>query len=351
MLRPSYEQEVVTKVIERCGGNQLPLAFHKFWGEEMGEGFYEDNKLELNKIDQNIPDDVSVTTYSEPIWDSTTEDPNFRWAYSESRREEQEDKPTDAIVLLDDWSDLDRYLASMPKPEEQKHLIDSLGKEAEKKQNKYSLGHWWFCFFERLWSIRGMSNLMKDFYNHPKEVKKLTEAILEHHKTVVQLFAQMGVDGIFTSDDFGGQNNMLINPDIWRDIFKPVYRELINEVHDLGMHFWLHSCGHITEILGDLIELGVDVIHPIQAGTMDREWVADNYGGDITFLVGIDVQQMPNWSVEETRNRVRKIIKTFNRSHGGLMLAAGNAFLPGTPIENVKAFLEEATIKGAKTSM
>lgn len=98
------------------------------------------------------------------------------------------------------------------------------------------------------------------------------------------------------------------------------------------------------------MEIGLDVIHPIQHSTypggvsaMDPETTARRFGGRITFLAGVDVQYLlPLGSPEEVRAGVRRMIDTFDGPHGGMLIAAGNAIMPETPLENIEACLDEA---------
>jgi uroporphyrinogen-III decarboxylase len=93
--------------------------------------------------------------------------------------------------------------------------------------------------------------------------------------------------------------------------------------------------------MDDLIACGVDVIHPIQAGTMNDRAIAERHGGRIAFHIGMDVQKViPFGSPAEVRADVRERIKTFQRPDGGLIIGAGNAILPDTPLENLRAYLE-----------
>jgi uroporphyrinogen decarboxylase len=93
--------------------------------------------------------------------------------------------------------------------------------------------------------------------------------------------------------------------------------------------------------MDDLTGAGVDALHPIQAGTMDDTHIATRYGGRVAFWVGMDVQQViPFGTPADVRRAVRARIRAFQRPDGGLILAAGNAILPDTPVENLRAYLE-----------
>jgi uroporphyrinogen decarboxylase len=115
-----------------------------------------------------------------------------------------------------------------------------------------------------------------------------------------------------------------------------------------GLHWWLHSCGNNTAILGDLAETGVDVFHPVQKGTMDMPAVAHEFGDRLTFLAGMDVQHaLQACDPGGVRAEVRFLIDTFDPPAGGMCLAAGNGIVSGTPFENIEAFLDEAVRYGA----
>ncbi len=297
----------------------------------------------LNAIGADIPDDVRVATYTVPgAWDSPTADPHYRWAYSGSPS--PEGTSLDARIQLPDWRDLDAYLAEFPDISRQAGAFDAARAVVQRHPNQYVLGHWWYCFYERLWAIRGMQNVLLDFIEHPAELKRLSQAILDHHVKVIRAFAAAGVDGIFTSDDLGSQRALMMSPAAFRRVLKPLYAELFAECHSLGLHFWLHACGNIQSILGDLIDIGLDVIHPIQAHTMDYQEIVDRFGGKITFLVGLDVQHLlPQGTEAEVRAGVRDVARVFRRPEGGFMLAAGNGIMPETPLGNIRAFLEESS--------
>ncbi len=339
MLRQPYDKQTVIDVIERRRGGAVPLAFHKWWGEGLEEKYGHDS---LENISADIPDDVVTAGFITPgDRQSPTDDPTYCWSYSGTRGSQGTAK--DAGGILTDWEELPRYLEEFPDPEKQPGIFEPAKQVVDAHGGRYVLGHWWFCFYERLWAIRGMENVLMDFLLHPEELKALSRAILEHHKKAVRGLAAAGVDGIFVSDDLGAQSALMMSPDVFRTFLKPLYRELIEEIHSCGMHFWLHTCGNVTQIVDDFIEIGLDVIHPIQAGTMDLEEVSAAYGGRITFFAGFDVQHLlPEGTPQQVRQGVRDLVRIFGRPEGGLMLAAGNGILPGTPLENIRAFLDEA---------
>ena len=139
----------------------------------------------------------------------------------------------------------------------------------------------------------------------------------------------------------------MMKPDHFRELLKPYYRRVGDACRDARMHFWLHSCGNNTEVLDDLIEIGLSVFHPVQKHTMDEAAVARRFGDRLTFLVGFDVQHiLQECPPDEVRGEVRHLIDTFDRPGGGMCLAAGNGIVSGTPFENIEAYLDEGVRYG-----
>jgi len=107
-----------------------------------------------------------------------------------------------------------------------------------------------------------------------------------------------------------------------------------------------------TEIMGDLVETGVSIFHPVQKGTMNEIEITKKYGDKLSFLVGFDVQHIIQEANEQgVRQEVRYLIDTFSRPEGGMCLAAGNGIIAGTPIENIEAFLNEAVNYGSDLTL
>jgi uroporphyrinogen decarboxylase len=150
-------------------------------------------------------------------------------------------------------------------------------------------------------------------------------------------------DGFWTSDDLGHQTQLFMRPTTFREFIKPYYVRIGALLKTHHVHWWLHSCGNNTEALGDLVEAGVDVFHPVQKGTMNEIAVAREFGDRLTFLAGIDVQHiLQEQDPHGVRAEVRALIDTFDRPEGGMCIAAGNGIVSGTPFENIEAFLDEA---------
>jgi uroporphyrinogen decarboxylase len=152
----------------------------------------------------------------------------------------------------------------------------------------------------------------------------------------------MGADGVFMTDDWGSQSGLLIAPDLWRRLFKSYYATVFAEVHRLGMDVLFHSCGNVTDIVGDLIDAGMDVLDPVQPGAMDIDRLAREFGGKTAFSGAIDIQHLLcEGTPREIKDEVRRIVDTLGRPFGGsLLLGPANVMTPETPLENLRALFE-----------
>jgi len=319
----------------------LPISYH-LW---VHPNEFQDRKADVEAILARYPDDVQRAGLWLPsIYSAPADAPSYRWM----NIDEPHFDPSaglDARIAISDWSQLDDLLADFPKAS-----YPGLTREAPAPDGRYRVAGWWFWLFERHWSLRGMSNALMDFYTNPREVHRLYEALTDFYIGVVERAAkELQVDGVMTSDDIGTQTGPFFSPEIFRQFFKPYYRRLIDKTHELGMHFWLHSCGCIEPFLDDLIEIGLDVIHPIQKYTMDERKIARRYGGRICIWGGFDVQQTIPWgSVEDVRREVRFMIDTYHRPDGRFLMTAGNGVNGDCPVESLEALFQESLEYGKK---
>ena len=244
-------------------------------------------------------------------------------------------------MLLPDWDELDQFLSHMPDPNEPGNFQE-VTHIAQLHPDQYKIGSFWFFLHERFWMIRGMENLMMDYYDNMDGLKTLGQAMVAFYKVIIDRYAALGCDAIFTSDDLGHQMGPMMSPAIFHELYFPLYQEIASYIHARGMHFFIHSCGDNTLLMDDIIASGVDVLHPIQKGCMDMEETAQRFGGKISFCAGMDVQQiLIHGTPDEVRAEIARMRRIFNRPEGGLLFAMGNGILPGTPLENITAALDE----------
>ncbi len=345
---PLSREEFITAV-DRRGTPERPARVPVVLAQWWGTGLRERYGTRLDELSSRYPEDALVAWHTPPGDDvSTTGNPAYRWGYRDYTDAERHSIGRNA-VLLPDWSELDRLLADWPDPDEP-GTFDAAAALLVPGDRRYRLGGFWRLFHERFWAIRGMENLMYDYADHPEELRVLGDRLLDFHRRILDRYAALGFDGILVSDDLGHQRGPMMSPATFADLYLPLYTAFIGHAHRHGMHVFLHSCGDNTRLMDYLVEAGVDVFHPVQKGCMDMEGTAREYGGRISFLVGMDVQHiLPEGTPDEVRAEVRRLKAVFGRPEGGLLIAAGNGILPDTPVENIEAFLSEAAGTGGTT--
>jgi uroporphyrinogen decarboxylase len=249
---------------------------------------------------------------------------------------------TPVEVPLRDWSQLEDYLAHrMPDPDAPGRLASVQPLLAAHGESKYCVGVIHLALFERFHALRGMENTFLDLALYPRQVERLSEALTDYVLALIRRWGSTPVAGIFLTDDWGSQTGLMISLDMWRQFFKPHYRRMFDEVHRWGKDVIFHSCGNVVGIIPELIELGVDVLDPVQPGAMDITELARRFGGKISFCGAIDDQRLEDYTPQEVRDVVRRTIEVLGKPFGyGYIGAPANTIPPTVPFENLEALLE-----------
>ena len=243
---------------------------------------------------------------------------------------------------LTDWSNLDEYLARMPDPRAPGRF-DSAEREVKLLgRHVYLCGMTHMLAFERLHCLRGMENVFEDFLIEPARVERLLEKLTDYYIEIIRVWGAMGnVDALYLTDDWGTQQSLMISPEMWRRFFARHYARVIQEAHGLDIDVIFHSCGHVTEIIGDLIDLGVDVLDPLQPEAMDLSEVARNFGGKIAFCGGLSDQTMARLTPAQVKDHVRRAIDTLGKAFGNAYIVSpANVLTPEIPMRNIEALFE-----------
>jgi len=201
-------------------------------------------------------------------------------------------------------------------------------------------------FFETSWYLVGLEKFLMDMYSGAAYVEPLMDKVLEVNLETGRRLIELGVDVIWAGDDFGTQHGMLISPEKWREIFKPRIKYLFEEFRkaDPNIKIAWHSCGSITEIIPDFIEIGLDILNPIQPRTkgMDPEFLKNTYGRDLVFFGGIDLQELLSKGTTEQIGMEVDRLKRILGEDGGYIIAPAHNIQDDTPVENILAFFESA---------
>ena len=244
---------------------------------------------------------------------------------------------------LKNWGMLEGYLdRCVPDPHAAGRLDGAAEALKRHRATKYCYGVTHLALFERLHALRGMNELFTDFCTNEPEVSRLLDVLEGYLIEMVRGWAALGADGVFMTDDWGSQSGLLISPAMWRHFFKPRYAHVFAEAHRLGLDVLFHSCGNVMDIVGDLIDIGMDVLDPVQPGAMDVDRLAREFGGRTAFSGAVDIQQLLcSGTPQQVKDEVRRIIDTLGRPFGGsLLLGPANVMTPDTPFENLEALFE-----------
>ena len=199
--------------------------------------------------------------------------------------------------------------------------------------------------FETAWALRGYERMLSDFALQPELAEQILEIPYRYHLHAARKLVEMGVDMIWTGDDIGAQNAMLISPKMWRRFLKPRMANFIAELKAINPQVKVayHSDGLIYPIIPDLIEIGLDVLNPIQPASMDPERLKKEYGDHLCFWGSIDEQHtLPFGSPADVRDEVLTRLKTLGK-HGGLIIGPTHHVQLDTPLENFWAMIDTIT--------
>ena len=193
--------------------------------------------------------------------------------------------------------------------------------------------------FERLQFLRGTEATYMDLAYGTKGIFTVLQMLHDFYCRDLEMLAATDVDGVAFMDDWGSQDALLISPNAWREIFKPMYKDYCDILRAKGKYVFFHSDGHISAIYPDLIEVGVHAINS-QLFCMDIEELGKNHAGEVTFWGEIDRQQiLPFGTEEDVRQAVRRVHNATKHAHGGVIAQCewGKNSRP----QNVAAVFEE----------
>jgi len=209
------------------------------------------------------------------------------------------------------------------------------------------------CAFEMYGRLRGLEDAAADIAADPP----LAAAMLGRCagfalRLARRACAEMPLDWLWCGDDVAGQRSMVMSPEAWRELIKPLMAELFAEGKRHGRLVAHHCCGALRPIIPDLVEIGLDVLNPVQAGCpgMDPLELKREFGDRISFMGGVDTQGLlPFAPADEVRRSVERLIEGMaapigGRGPGGYILAGSHTIPPETPDENIFAVYEAAGI-------
>lgn len=194
------------------------------------------------------------------------------------------------------------------------------------------------------WQLRGMDTVLMDYYINGDLLEALYDRLYAIYTAIVTRATAAGVDMISVIGDIAMQDRVIMGPEPWRQYDKPRLAKLIADCRAINpeVFMFIHSDGNVMELMDDLVEIGFNVVNPIQPECMDPVEVKKRWGDKITIHGGISLQQtLPNGTVDEVREEVENLIKNCGMD-GGLVAFPSNVIQPDTSVENIIACFHAA---------
>ncbi len=317
---------------------------------ELAEKFHEEYGLKGNKLLTHLGNDLAICSFGvASSWgdmkDGQIDEWGIKWKkieYSKGSYNEIWENPL-ANATMDDLLKLKMPDAAREsRYEEIADMVSEFGKD-------YAIIVDMSCtIFELSWYMRGMDRLLMDMMVDEKFVITLMDKILEFYIPAGKRIAGMGVDIIWTGDDVGMQTGMIMSPEMFRKYIKERYRLLISEIKRINKDIKIafHSDGYITPVIEDLIEVGVDILNPVQPRCMDPKEIKDRFGDRLSFMGTIDEQEvLPFGTIEDLKNEIDLRLETVGYN-GGLIIGPTHNVQNDTSMEKVEFLLSYIKEKG-----
>jgi uroporphyrinogen decarboxylase len=331
--------ENYTRTIECLGAAYLPCAItlDLNWLQEKNES----KSQRISELLAQMPDDfVEWVNAALKVGEPRQQDGVSHWTDEWQTGWEDDGYGAKTILhpLQHGYEALDEYAFPDPfKP----GRFDEADLRLQLRGDRYVQSVVWFTLFERLWMLRGFENMLIDPYTEEKHFCYLRDRVVEYDLAIIDQLLQRQVNAVFFSDDWGSQRGLLMAPDDWRRFYKPSYQRLFERVRSGGAHVWMHLCGNILSILPDLIDMGLNVLNPVQPQAMDIRQLSREFGGQVCFYGGVDVQgTLVRGTPLEVSKSVHELVSLFGKFNGGYIGGTSHSIMPETPLDNVMALLE-----------
>ena len=200
----------------------------------------------------------------------------------------------------------------------------------------YQIG---FSLYERAWTLSGMAELLMNMVERPQFVERLMDRIVEHNLVQVRRALEFDVDAVYFGDDYGMQSGLIMGIDHWRHFIKPRLARMFSPVREAGRYVFLHSCGCVTQLFDELVEIGLNCFNPFQPEVMDVFDIKRRYHGRLAFHGGLSVQKtLPFGSPQDVRQAAAALIELGR--DGGYIFSPSHSVPPDVHPENLLAMME-----------
>lgn len=326
-------RELVYRAIEFSSPKRIP---RQIWTLPWAYAAFPD---EMTRIQRDFPNDIETSPEETTVKTIAKGDPHRKGLYIDewgARFTQKVDgiigEVKEPIVTDDTWQDT----TSVHIPRERlclkRETVDTFCRSTDAFVITPGIAR----PFEQLQFLRGTENLFVDLCDPPDALISFLRDMHSFYCELTEVWSKTAVDAIMFLDDWGSQNALLINPELWRRVFKPLYRDYVDIAHSHGKKAFMHSDGQILEIYPDLIEIGIDAINS-QIFCMGLDPLS-RYAGQITFWGEIDRQHLlANASEGEVKSSVRSVYEKLYDKGGCIAQCEVG---PGAKIKNVRAVFD-----------
>ena len=244
--------------------------------------------------------------------------------------------------LAGDMSKLHSFAVPDPKEDSQ---YDNFRKMKELYgKDKWMIGSSQISIFEAAWYLRGLEQFFIDMTTEPDYAEALMDKVMQFPLGASRKYVELGADMVWFGDDVSMQTGIMMSAEMWRQFLKPRYAVLFYEAKRANPNIKIayHSCGNCEAILEDMIEIGLDVLNPLQPMAIDPAMVKRKYGKRLALFGGMCVQKvMPFGTCRQIQQEVKRLKDSCGKD-GGYILAPAHHVQADTPVENIMAFYEAA---------
>jgi uroporphyrinogen decarboxylase len=256
-----------------------------------------------------------------------------------------EDRTLTAAGFFEDYSDPSK-IDDFDWPDPKKYIDPLLCRKAvdDAPEGKAIMGVLWSAHFQDACAAFGMEEALMKMIIEPEMFQAVIDRILDFYLEANEIFytaTEGKIHAVLIGNDLGSQTGLMLSPELIRNVVLPGTKKLIDQAHRYGLKVIHHSCGAIRDIIGDLIDVGCDAIHPIQAlaSGMEPDELKKDFGEKVTFCGGVDAQfLLVNGNEDDVSRKVNELKQIFPT--GLIVSPSHEAVLPDIPPANIKALFQ-----------